>query len=143
MTLAVHLEELLKAARVDLPDLATYYRDQNKTAGGCADGSADAFTTGDGNRSPVHRYWAALCQELEGVLGRTSNGLDDAGRALGYIVNAYRIEDAEAARELAVLLSDETDPRLTKDPYTHHGPDQPPTTPDPTVPTNRPPTRFS
>lgn len=142
MTLAAHLEELLKAARVDLPDLAAYYHDQNNKARGSGAGSAAVFTTGYGVPSLVHRYWAALCQELEGLLGHTSISLDEAGRALGEIVNAYRAEDAEAARQLTALLSNETDPRLLKDPYTHHGPTQAPTTPDPDVPVERP-TRFN
>lgn len=138
MTLAAHLEELLKAARVSLPDLADYYRQINGSAHGASAGSAAVFTTGYGVPSPVHRYWQALCMELEGTLGRTSASLDDCGRALGDVVNAFRAEDEAAARELNRLLSDETDPRLRKDPFVHHKPDHQPTTPDPEAPANRP-----
>jgi hypothetical protein len=138
MTLAAHLEELLMAARVDLPDLANYYDGINGAAHSAGAGSAAIFTTGYGVPSAVHRYWEALCQELEGTLGRTSVALDDCGRALGDIINAYRIEDEAAARELVGLLSNETDPRLRQDPYTHHRPAHQPTTLDPTAPASTP-----
>ena len=103
--LAADLSQLKLIGVVDLPTLAYIYAEMNNVVADTAN-DADAFAQPSSVSNQVGPIWTAVRDRLQNILGNTATALDDAGRAVLHIVDAYAATDAEAAQALDKIWID-------------------------------------
>ncbi|MGH3734245.1 MAG: hypothetical protein ACRDT6_01245 [Micromonosporaceae bacterium] len=100
--LSADLYELLRMARVKLPEMGELYLTANRRVARTSDNDAAAFTP----QSRIYPAWRDLRDEFQTILGQTAVNIGDIARALELVVETYERTDSEAADMLNATVAD-------------------------------------
>jgi hypothetical protein len=98
--MAADLSELKIVGSVDLPTIGYTYATMNQAINGTAAYDRAAFETPGGGIASTRAAWSALRDDLQTVLGRTANNMQQAAAVMMNAVEAYAEHDRAAGQSL-------------------------------------------
>ena len=112
--LGADLYRLWQAGRDNLPSVAKVFADANNHVASTSSAGATPFIRsaefGSGATGPIYPAWTALRDQLQTILGRTADNLEQTGQALCLAATEYAKTDIDAANELSRQKTDNGDP---------------------------------
>jgi hypothetical protein len=111
---AAELAQLRIVGQVDLPALSWTYASMNKAVDSTAGQEGAAFQAPGGGVAASQAAWSALRDDLQNILGKTANNVQDAAVAVGHIVDAYAESDHAARDSLNAAWSNGQTPGLVE-----------------------------
>lgn len=97
---AADLSDLKTVGVVDLPAMAYTFAALNNVVDRTIGNDSNGFAWESGGMSQVYAPWSQLRDDLQNLLGQTSQNIQAAAAAIVQIVDAYASTDAAAADSL-------------------------------------------
>ncbi|GIE84609.1 hypothetical protein [Actinoplanes regularis] len=122
--LAADLSELKIVGSIDLPTIGYTYATMNQAINGTAAYDRAAFETPGGGIAATQAVWSALRSDLQTILGRTANNMQQAAAVITNAVAAYAEYDQAAGQSLYEAWSNGQQPGVvdTEAKYVHQSP---------------------